>query len=197
MENSPTPRWGNAGPVGILATAIIVFCLGSIRIGWIPAESAPLMVGVLVACAVPILVAGVLAFARNETLLGTTFTLFGAVVSIGAALTLYILIFMSPEPGAFSTAVLAPFWISLAAITAILAIGFGRMSWFLAAGILMVAAVFLFEGLYALSGEPSTANLAGTFEIAFGCFCVYSGGVMVLSEHFERSVLPLGTPIFK
>ena len=155
------------------------------------------MMGILIACAVPILVAGILAFARHETLLGTTFTLFGALVSVGATLTLYILIFMPPEPNAFSPAVLGPFWLSLAAITAILAIGFGRMSWFLAAGIALVAAVFLCEGLYIMSGAPSIANTAGLLEITFGVFCIDAGGTILLSEHFEKPVMPLGTPIFR
>lgn len=197
MENAPAPHWGNAGPLGILATAVIVICLGSIRLGWIPANSAPLMVGVLLACAVPIVVAGVIAFARRETLLGTTFTLFGTVVSVGAALTLFIQIFMSPEAGAFSPAVLGPFWITLAGITALFAIGFGRVSWVLMLGIADVAGVFLFEGLFAMNGAASTAMIAGWLEIVFGVFCIYAGGTILLSEHFEKPVMPLGGPVFR
>ena len=196
MDKAQSPQWGNAGPLGILATAVIVICLGSIRLGWIPLTSAPLMIGILLACAVPIIIAGIVAFMRQETLLGTTFTLFGGVVSIGAALTLYIQIFLPPAPGAFSPAVLGPFWITLAGITGILAIGFGRMSWFLMLGIALVACVFLTEGTFAMSGSGDIANLAGLLEIAFGGFCIYAGGTILLSEHFEKPVMPLGKPLF-
>lgn len=197
MDNASAPSWANGGPLGIYATAVIVACLGSIRIGAIPGSSAPLMVGIITACAVPIFVAGVIAYRRNETLLGTIFTMFGTTIALGAAMTLHIQVFMAPKPGAFTPEVLGIFWITLCVITAVFAICFGRMSWFLAAGIAAAAVLFLLEGMFALGHDPDVGVLAGWVELGFAAFCVYAGSAILLGEHFQKPVLPVGAPLFK
>jgi succinate-acetate transporter protein len=176
--------------------AVLVACLGGFRAGYVPMSSAPLMVGVLIACAIPQLVGGIIAYRRNEVLLGTISSLFGTTVSLGAALTLYIQVFKAPAPGAFTPELMGFFWITLFVITEVIAICFGRMSWFLMLGIAEVGVVFLFEGMFALQGTPGLATLAGYLELGFAVFCTYSASAILLGEHFQKPVLPLGKPIF-
>ncbi|MHB8765594.1 MAG: acetate uptake transporter family protein [Deferrisomatales bacterium] len=206
MDTQNTPRWANAGPFSLFAVAVLVACLGGFRAGFVPVSSAPLMVGVLLACALPQLIGGVIAFRRGEILLGTISGLFGTTVTLGAALTLWIQVFAAPAPGAFTPELMGCFWIALFVITEIFAVGFGRMSWFLMLGIAEVGVVFLLEGLYALQGAPigadgfvtlGLANLAGYLELGFAAFCIYAAAAILWGEHFERPVLPLGGPVFK
>lgn len=206
MDTRPTPTWANAGPFAILSVAVLVACLGGFRAGYVPVSSAPLMIGVLGSCFLPQLVGGIIAFQRGEILLGTICGLFGTTVTLGAAFTLAIQVFGAPAPGAFTPEIMGFFWIALFVITEIFAIGFGRVSWFLMLGIAEIGLVFLLEGLYALQGAPigsngfvtlGLANFAGYLELAFAAFCVYAAGAILLAEHFERPVLPLGAPVFK
>lgn len=206
MANQSDQGWANAGPFALMAVAVLVTCLGGFRMGLVPVSSAPLMVGVLMACSVPQLVGGIIAFRRGEVLLGSIAGLFGTAVTLGAAFTLWIQIFQAPKPGAFTPELMGFFWISLFVITEVFAIGFGRMSWFLMVGIAEVGVVFLLEGVYSLQGAPigpngfivsGLANLAGYLELAFGVFCVYAAAAILWAEHFERPVLPLGKPVFR
>lgn len=206
MENETNCAWANAGPFAIMAVAVLVACLGGFRAGFVPASSAPLMVGVLIACSLPQLIGGIIAFQRGEILLGTICGLFGTTVTLGAALTLWIQVFQAPTPGAFTPQIMGFFWVSLFLITEVIAVGFGRMSWFLMLGIAEVGVVFLLEGIYAFQGAPIGANgfvteglahLAGYLEIAFAAFCVYSAAAILWAEHFERPLLPLGKPVFR
>lgn len=196
MENSSTQNWANGGPLVIFAVAVLVACLGGLRAGYVPMSSAPLMVGVLIACAIPQLVGGIIAYRRDEVLLGTISSLFGTTVSLGAAITLYTQIFMAPTPGAITPELMGFFWITLFVITEVIAICFGRMSWFLMLGIAEVGVVFLLEGTFALQGNPALAMLAGYLELGFAVFCTYSASAILLGEHFQKPVLPLGKPIF-
>ncbi|MDF1555230.1 MAG: GPR1/FUN34/YaaH family transporter [Deferrisomatales bacterium] len=196
MENGSAQNWANGGPLVIFAVAVLVGCLGGFRAGYVPMSSAPLMVGVLVACAIPQLVGGIIAYRRNEVLLGTISCLFGTTVTLGAALTLYIQVFMAPAPGAFTPELMGFFWITLFVITEVIAICFGRMSWFLMLGIAEVGVVFLLEGMFALQGNLALGALAGYLELGFAGFCTYAASAILLGEHFQKPVLPLGKPIF-
>jgi succinate-acetate transporter protein len=209
MMNDETKNktiWGNAGPFALFAVAVIVCCLGGFRAGFLPQTTAPLILGILLACSLPQIIGGIIAFRRNEVLLGSISSLFGTTITLGAAFTLYIQIFMGPSPGAFTPEIMAFFWISIFVITEVFAVGFGRISWFLLFGIAEVGIVFLLEGIYAAQGAPvgaggfitsNVANLAGYMEIIFAVFCIYSATAMLWAEHFERPILPLGSPLFK
>ncbi len=205
-EKNNQQIWANAGPFALLAVAVLVCCLGGFRAGFLPKSTAPLMFGILVACSLPQIIGAIIAFRRNDILLGSIAGLFGTTITLGAALTLYIQIFMAPAPGAFTPEIMAFFWITLFVITEVFAVGFGRISWFLLIGIAEVGVVFLLEGIYAAQGAPigpngfitsNLANLAGYLEIIFAVFCIYSAAAILWAEHFERPILPLGPPIFK
>ena len=100
MSPEQNQGWANAAPFAILSVAVLVACFGGFRAGYVPASSAPLMVGVLIACFLPQLVGGIIAFKRGEVLLGTICGLFGTTITLGAAFTLWIQIFAAPAvPG--------------------------------------------------------------------------------------------------
>lgn len=206
MTQEQSQGWANTGAFALFAVAVLIACLGGFRAGFVPASSAPLMVGVLLACAFPQIIGAIIAFRRGEILLGTIAGLFGATITMGAAFTLWIQVFAAPSSGAFTPELMGFFWITLFIITEIFAVGFGRMSWFMMLGIAEVGVVFLVEGLYAFQGAPvgpngyitsGLGNLAGYLELIFAAFCIYASAAILWAEHFEKPVLPLGKPVFK
>jgi len=189
--------WANPAPWALLAVAVLTACVGVFYGGLVPMSTAPLLIGILLACSLPQLIGAIICFRRGEILLGSIAGLFGTVITLGAAFTLYQLAIQAPAPGAFTPEIMGTFWIALFVITEIFAIGFGRMSWFLLAGIAEVGVAFLFLGLVNLGGAPITAAIAGYLLIIFSAFCIYSSAAILWGEHFQRPMLPLGRPVFK
>jgi succinate-acetate transporter protein len=190
------PSWANPLPWAVMSVAVLTACAGSVYAELIPASAAPLLVGILLACSLPQLLAGLILFRRGEILVATLCGLFGTVITLGAAITLWQQV-SAPDPAAFTPEAMGVFWIVLFALGEIIAIGLGRASWFIMAGIAEVALAFLFLGISALAPSQDAGIIAGYLLVVFSAFCVYASAAMVLGEHFERPVLPLGGPIFK
>ena len=189
--------WGNAAPWGIMSVAVLTACLGGVLLGLVPESSVPLFIGILIPISLPQLIASIIAFRRGEIVLATILGLFGTVITLGAAFTMWIQIFKAPAPGAFTGEIMGFFWITLFILTEVYAIGFGRLSWFILAGIAEVGVMFLFLGLFALLGVPVLNFIAGIFSLVFAAFCIYAPSAILLGEHFGRPVLPIGRPVFK
>jgi succinate-acetate transporter protein len=147
----------------------------------------------LIACSLPQLIGAIICFRRGEILFASIAGLFGTVITLGAAFTLYQLAIQGA--GAFTPEIMGTFWITLFVITEIFAIGFGRMSWFLMLGIAEVGVAFLCLGINALTGGAGA--IAGWLLIIFSAFCIYSSAAILWGEHFQRPMLPLGRPCFK
>ncbi len=197
MAQQEQQVWGNPAGWALFAVAVLTACVGVAYAGLVPASSVPLLIGILIPCSLPQLIGAIIIFRRGEVLFPSIAGLFGTVITLGAAFTLYQQVIQAPAPGAFTPEVMGAFWISLFVITEIFAIGFGRMSWFLLLGIADVGVAFLFLGINALTGSVMAGTIAGVLLILFSAFCIYCAAAMVLGEHFERPVLPLGKPVFK
>ena len=189
--------WGNPAAWALFAVAVLTACVGVFYCGLVPMSTAPLLIGILISCSLPQLIGAIICFRRGEVLFASIAGLFGTVITLGAAFTLFQLAIQGA--GAFTPEVMGAFWITLFVITEIFAIGFGRApySWFILAGIAEVGVAFLFLGLVNLGGAPITGAIAGWLLIIFSAFCIYSAAAIVLGEHFQRPVLPLGRPVFK
>jgi len=195
MAQQQQQVWGNPAAWALLAVAVLTACVGVFFAGLVPGSTAPLLIGILLSCSLPQLIGAIICFRRGELLFPSIAGLFGTVITLGAAFTLYQQVFQGG--GTFTPEVMGAFWITLFVITEIFAIGFGRMSWFLLAGIAEVGVAFLFLGLVNLGGAPITAAIAGYLLIIFSAFCIYSATAMMWGEHFQRPMLPLGRPCFK
>ena len=191
--------WGNPAAWALFAVAVLTACVGAFYAGLVPLSTAPLLIGILISCSLPQLIGAIICFRRGEVLFASIAGLFGTVITLGAAFTLYQLVIQAPAPGAFTGEVMGAFWITLFVITEIFAIGFGHapFTWFILAGIAEVGVSFLFLGINALTGSPITGAIAGWLLIIFSAFCIYSSAAIVLGEHFQRPMLPLGRPVFK
>lgn len=179
-----------------MAVAVLTASVGSVYAEFVPASTTPLLVGILLACSLPQLLGGLILLARGEILVGTLAGLFGTVITLGAAITLWQLV-NAKEPGAITPEVMGVFWISLFVIAEVIAIGLGRASWFIMLGIAEVGVSFLFLGINAAWASHSAGIIAGWLLVIFSAFCIYASAAIVLGEHFQRPVLPVGKPIFK
>ncbi len=188
--------WGNPLPWALMSVAVLTACVGSVFAEWVPASTTPLLVGILAACALPQLLAGIILFRRGEVLVASLSGLFGTVITLGAALTLWQQL-GAAEPGAITPEVMGVFWIVLFVIAEVVAIGLGRASWFIMAGVAEVGVAFLFTGINALWGSHASIVLAGWLLVIFAAFALYASSAMVLGDHFGRPVLSIGRPIFK
>jgi len=197
MAQQQQQVWANPAPWALLAVAVLTACVGVFYGGLVPMSTAPLLIGILLSCSLPQLIGAIICFRRGEILLASIAGLFGTVITLGAAFTLYQLAIQAPAPGAFTPEVMGAFWITLFVITEIFAIGFGRMSWFLLLGIAEVGVSFLFLGINALTGSMAAGAIAGYLLIIFSAFCIYSSAAILWGEHFQRPILPLGRPVFK
>lgn len=192
MEQQQPPRplqgWANPGPWALFSIAVLTGCAGFFHAGLLPPTTAPLLVGVMVACIIPQLGAGFINFQRGEILIGTLNGLFGTVATIGLSFITWMLI-TAPKPGAITPEIMGPFNIILFIAMEIAAIGFGRMSWFLMLAIAEVGVAFLCFGLGMLM-------YGGWLLIIFAACCLYLGAAILWAEVFQRPVLPLGRPVF-
>lgn len=179
-----------------MAVAVLTACVGSVYAELVPKSTTPLLVGILLACSLPQILGGIILFRRGEILVASLSGLFGTVITLGAAITLWQQL-GAAEPGAITPEVMGVFWIVLFVLAEVIAIGLGRVTWFIMVGIGEVGVSFLFLGINALSASRTTGLIAGYLLIVFSAFCIYASSAMVLGEHFQRPVLPLGKPIFK
>ena len=180
-------KWGTPLPWALQAVAVLTACVGAVHAGLLPKTTAPLLVGILLSCSLPQLIAAIIHFRRGEILPATITGLFGTVITLGAAFTLHQLV---TGKGAITPEVMIVFWFVLFIIALVYAIAFGRMSWFLMLGIAEVAVAFLLLSL-------GIFVVAGWLLIIFAIFCLYCSAAILWGEHFQRPVLPLGRPVFK
>jgi succinate-acetate transporter protein len=197
MAQQQQQVWGNPAAWALFAVAVLTACVGVYYAELVPSSTAPLLIGILISCSLPQLIGAIICFRRGEVLFASIAGLFGTVITLGAAFTLFQLAIQGG--GHFTPEVMGAFWITLFVITEIFAIGFGHApyTWFIMAGIAEVGVAFLFLGLVNLGGAPITGTIAGWLLIVFAAFCIYSAAAIVLGEHFQRPMLPLGRPIFK
>ena len=194
MAQQQQQGWANALPWAVMAVAVLTACVGVVYAGLVPPTTVPLLVGILLACSLPQLIGGIILFRRGEILVASLCGLFGTTITLGAAITLWQQL---GAAGAITPEVMGVFWIVLFFIAEVVAIGLGRVSWFVLAGIAEVGVSFVFLGINALTGSPFAGFIAGWLLIIFAAFCVYASSAIVLAEHFGRLILPIGRPVFK
>jgi succinate-acetate transporter protein len=151
----------------------------------------------LLACSLPQIIATIVCLRRGEILFASISGVFGTVITLGVAFTLYQLAIQTPAPGAFTPEVLGAFWIVLFVVTEMFAIGFGRVSWFILAVAAEAGVAMLFLGILELGGAPITGEIAGYLLIVFAACLLYASTAMLWGEHFQRPILPLGKPVFR
>ena len=183
----------NPGPMIIGPVVALTACVDAVYAGLLPLGSAPLLIGILIACSISQIIGGVTALQKKDIVLGSISVIFGTVITLGATITLWQTLAPGPRP---IPEVMGVFWIVLFLAAEGYEVAFGRMSWLLFAGIADVGVAFLLLGLSSLGGGPVHGVIAGYLLLAFAAFCLCSATAMLWGENFQRPVPPLGKPLY-
>jgi hypothetical protein len=174
-------------PLGFLAFGSGSILLTALELRWVPpAQGSTLMVVVLAFVAPLEALAGVFAFLARDSGAATALSM------LGAAWTATALTVLRSPPGGTS-APLAVFLLTLAAMMLVLSVGALR-SKPLFGGLLMIGACrFVLTGLYeAAIGGTGLERAAGWIGVPLAAFSVYGGLALLLEDGAQQTVLPLG-----
>ena len=87
MSNNGQVSWGTAAPAGNCALSVGVIGIVAYAMGFVPPESAPLLVAWLFVCTLVQVIAGIIEYKRGDSVFSFCLLNFGAILQGGAALT--------------------------------------------------------------------------------------------------------------
>jgi len=96
MSNNGQVSWGAAAPAGMCALSVGVVGIFAFITGFVPPESALLLVVWLGVCALVQVIAGIIEFRRGDTAFAFCLLNFGSVLQGGTALTILARILAQP-----------------------------------------------------------------------------------------------------
>lgn len=188
--------WANPATAGIVGLCTVVIPLAILNLGWIPSESAPLIIGWLLFGGLVQVICGIIEFKRGGLLFATPLLVFGLMLCItpafGEITKIWIKDFSIP-PAANGVGFLV-----VAVYVAAFFIATGLISWFLFLLCLLLDAGLWLVGFAAAGVLGAGAGAVGWFLLLiFALGMLYMACALFLNELFERSVLPIGGPLFK
>jgi len=188
--------WANPATAGIVGLCTVVIPLAILNLGWIPRQSAPLIIGWLLFGGLVQVICGIIEFKRGGLLFATPLLVFGLMLCItpafGEITKIWIKDFTVP-PAANGVGFLV-----VAVYVAAFFIATGLISWFLFVLCLLLDAGLWLVGFAAAGVLGAGAGATGWFLLLiFALGMLYVACALFLDELFERPVLPIGTPLFK
>ncbi|MDO9536340.1 MAG: GPR1/FUN34/YaaH family transporter [Bacillota bacterium] len=187
--------WANPATAGIVGLCTVVIPLAILNLGWIPAESAPLIIGWLIFGGLVQVIAGIIEFKRGGLLFATPLLVFGLMLCItpafGEITKIWIKDFAVP-PAANGVGFLV-----VAVYVAAFFIATGLVSRLIFALCLLLDLGLWLVGLAAVGVLVPAAGAVGWFLLLiFALGMLYVACALFLNELFERQVLPIGAPLF-
>ncbi len=189
-------NWANPATAGIVGLCTVVIPLSVLNLGWIPAEGAPLIIGWLLFGGLVQVIAGIIEFRRGGLLFATPLIVFGLMLCITPAFAeitkIWIKDFMVPP------AVSGVGFLVIAVYVIAFFIATGLISWFLFILCLFLDIGLWLVGLTGIGILPPGAGATGwILLLIFAVGMLYIACALFLNELFKRSVLPIGSPLFK
>jgi len=187
--------WANPATAGIIGLCTVVIPLAVLNLGWIPAESAPLIIGWLIFGGLVQVIAGIIEFKRGGLLFATPLLVFGLMLCItpafGEITKIWIKDFAVPP------AVNGVGFLVVAVYVAAFFIATGLVSRFLFFLCLLLDLGLWLVGLAGIGVLAPAAGAVGWFLLlVFAVGMLYVACALFLNELFERPVLPIGSPLF-
>lgn len=176
---------GSGLPLGFFSFGIGMLLLGSLAIGWIPADEQKQVGMLLVSFVFPLeLVATVVAFLARDTLGATTLGLFTTSwLAIGWA-------DISTPPGSTSVA-LGVYLFGFATAILLIAVMSTLGKPFFSVLLAIAVARMVLSGYYEVGGSHEWLKVSGGFAIALAAFAMYGGTAFALEDARQEPVLPL------
>jgi succinate-acetate transporter protein len=188
--------WANPATAGIIGLCTVVIPLAILNLGWIPSESAPLIIGWLLFGGLVQVICGIIEFKRGGLLFATPLLVFGLMLCItpafGEITKIWIKDFAVPP------AVTGVGFMVVAVFVAAFFVATGLVSWFLFIICLILDVGLWLVGFAAAGVLGAAAGAIGwILLLIFALGMLYVACALFLDELFERPVLPIGTPLFK
>ena len=175
-------------PLGLAAFALTTFVLSLVNANWMPAATAPVVLGLALAYGgVAQLLAGMWEFRRGNTFGATAFGSFGA---FWIAFWAYVTFYADKIPAADAGKATGWFLIAWGIFTTLMFLGSLRTTMGLVGLFALLAATYYVLGAGALGGSTGVTKVGGYLGIATAIVAWYCAVAGVLSSTFGRAVLP-------
>jgi len=178
--------------LGLFGLAVAALVLGAADLGWTSAEAKSLMIPwVLFFGATAQLIAGLMEFKRNNVFGSTVFTVY-AMTMYSIALTLFITVFtdITFDINHYAFGLIAILIFTLIATAASIMTNKVLFSILICVDLAAIALIFHF--LNGNSPEP-----AGLFLVATSALSFYAAAAILINTMAGRTIIPLGSPIWK
>ena len=194
MDNNVS--WANPATAGIIGLCTVVIPLSILNLGWIPPESAPIIIGWLLVGGLVQVICGIIEFKRGGLLFATPLLVFGLMLCITPAFGEIVKIWI--KSSAVPPSVTGVGFLVVAVYVAAFFVATGLVSWFLFTLCLLLDLGLWFVGL---TDAGVLSPGAGTFGwyclLIFATGMLYMACALFLNEMFGQQVLPIGAPLFK
>jgi uncharacterized protein len=187
--------WANPATAGIVGLCTVVIPLAFLNLGWVPAASAPIIIGWLIFGGLVQVIAGIIEYKRGGLLFATPLLVFGLMLCItpafGEITKIWIKDFAVPP------AINGVGFLVIAVYVAAFFVATGLVSKFLFAICLLLDVGLWLVGLTDVGLLAAAAGRFGwLLLLIFAVGMLYIACALFLNELFERQVLPIGAPIF-
>jgi succinate-acetate transporter protein len=175
-------------PLGLAAFALTTFVLSLVNANWMPAATAPVVLGLALAYGgLAQLLAGMWEFRRGNTFGATAFGSFGA---FWIAFWAYVTFYADKIPAADAGKATGWFLIAWGIFTTLMFLGSLRTTMGLVGLFALLAATYFVLGAGNLGGSAGVVKVGGYLGIATAIVAWYCAVAGVLSSTFGKPVLP-------
>jgi succinate-acetate transporter protein len=175
-------------PLGLAAFALTTFVLSLVNANWMPAATAPVVLGLALAYGgLAQLLAGMWEFRRGNTFGATAFGSFGA---FWIAFWAYVTFYADKIPAADAGKATGWFLIAWGIFTTLMFLGSLRTTMGLVGLFALLAATYFVLGAGNLGGSAGVIKVGGYLGIATAIVAWYCAVAGVLSSTFGNPVLP-------
>jgi succinate-acetate transporter protein len=175
-------------PLGLAAFALTTFVLSLVNANWMPAATAPVVLGLALAYGgLAQLLAGMWEFRRGNTFGATAFGSFGA---FWIAFWAYVTFYADKIPAADAGKATGWFLIAWGIFTTLMFLGSLRTTMGLVGLFALLAATYFVLGAGNLGGSAGVIKVGGYLGIATAIVAWYCAVAGVLSSTFGKPVLP-------
>ena len=195
MSNNSV-SWANPATAGVVGLCAVVIPLSVLNLGWLPPESAPLIIGWLIFGGIVQVISGIIEFKRGGLLFATPLLVFGLMLCITPAFGEITKIWLE-SPGV-PPSVMGVGFLVVAVYVIAFFIATGLVSWFLFVLCLILDLGLWFVGLASIGVLGAGAGAFGwLLLLIFAIGMLYVACALFLNEMFGKPVLSIGVPLFK
>ncbi len=185
-----TPKFANAGPLGLCAFALTTFLLSMVNAKLVSKGVEPIVFGTaLMFGGIAQVLAGMWAFRAGNTFAGTAFSAYGAFwLSFWALVQFYV----KDIPAAQAGHAVGLYLIAWALFTAIMFVASFKTTRAVNVVFGLLLVTFLLLGVGNAGGHDTVVQWGGYLGLATAAGAAYAALAEVTNDTFGRTVLPLG-----